>query len=114
VDFVAPGWKEDVFRWPAQRTDALLGHMPPTQPLPEGIRFRLPPGLNIDAQAVQRYGMVMADAGAIVAFRAETPKPGEPDPYAGPSGIFGGLRPDQLLATFPWDRLEAIADTGQP
>jgi hypothetical protein len=125
VDFVAPGWKEDVFRWPAQRTDALLGHVPPAQPLPEGIRFRLPPGLDIDAlglppytrmlaRAVQRYGMVMADAGANVAFRAETPKPGEPDPYGRPNGIFGGLRPDQLLATFPWDRLEAIADTGQP
>jgi hypothetical protein len=125
VDFVAPGWSEGLFRWPAQRTDALLGHLAPAQPLPEGIRFRLPASLDINAlglppytrmlaQAVQKYGMVMADAGGDVAFRAEAPKPGDPDPYTGPNGIFRGQRPDQLLAGFPWDRLEAVADTGRP
>ena len=66
------------------------------------------------AKAVQRYGMLMDNAGSSVNFAAEAPKPGQPDPYGGSNGIFGGQRPDQLLASFPWDRLEAIADTGQP
>ena len=126
VDFSAPGWQENLFRWPAQRTDdASMFYSPPSQPLPEGIRFRLPPSLDIDAlglppytrmlaKAVQRYGMIMDNAGGAVAFNAESPKPGQPDPYGGSSGIFGGQRPDQLLASFPWDRLEAIADSGQP
>lgn len=125
VDFAAPSWRQSFFRWPAQRTDVVLTHSPPAQPLPEGIRFRLPPNLDIDslglppytrmlARAVQRYGMVMDNSGDDVAFMAEAPKPGDPNPYEGPTGFFGGQHPDDLLAGFPWDRLQAIADTGQP
>jgi hypothetical protein len=66
------------------------------------------------ARAVQRYGMVMDNSGDDVAFMAEAPKPGDPHPYDGPNGLFGGQHPDDLLAGFPWDRLQAIADTGRP
>jgi hypothetical protein len=125
VDFVAPGWQQGLFRWPAQRTDVMLLHLAPARPLPEGIRFRVPPGLDVDAlglprytrmlaKAVQRYGMVMDNAGDQVAFMAEAPKPWGPNPYDGPSGIFGGQDPKDLLANFPWDRLQAVADTGRP
>jgi hypothetical protein len=102
------------YAWPAQRTD---GGDPNPSALPEGIRFRLDPTLNIAALnlppvtraialAVQRYGMVLRDKTEhAVGFYAEEPKPGEPDPYP---ALYAGKTPAQLLASFPWSHLQAL------
>jgi hypothetical protein len=104
------------FAWPAQRTD---GGGPVTD-LPEGARLRLDPALDIDslglppmarmiAEAAQKFGIVVRDRthhGA--AFFAEDPAPTGGDPYHGQSGLFGGRMPDELLADFPWSRLQVL------
>ena len=107
-----------VFVAPAQRTD---GDTSSWSAIPEGMRFRLPSSLNIDAlnlprqtammaKAVQRYGMIIRDKAGAVAFMAEDPylytqKYGI-DPY-GPYA-FQGRYPSQLLASFPWKSLQVV------
>jgi hypothetical protein len=88
-----------------------------------GTRFRLDPRINIDklpmtpvgkrmARAVQRYGMIVRDhADDSIVFYGEDPTPTGSNPYP---RIFGGLRPDHVLAGFPWDRLQAVAPRPRP
>jgi hypothetical protein len=107
-----------VFLAPAQRTD---GNTPSWEAIPEGMRFRLPASLDIDAlhlpretamiaKAVQAYGMIVRDTGGAVALYGEDPyqyvqKYGF-DPY-GPY-LFGGHYPSALLASFPWQSLQVV------
>jgi hypothetical protein len=114
LDLPAP--RAGVYSWPAQRTD---GHGPPSA-IPEGARLRLPPHLNLRAmdlpritlmmaQAVKRRGMIVRDqTGAAVGFFAQDPGGFKTDPYYGPSGVFGGQQPNQILARFPWDKLRVL------
>ena len=108
-----PDTRKGVFSWPAQRTDGLVDS--PTA-IPEGTRFRLPAGLNLDAmpmpglvrmmaKAVQKYGMVVRDRGNSVAFYGEDPTPLGFDWWA---SWFGGRYPSTLLAQFPWAYLQAL------
>jgi hypothetical protein len=104
------------FAWPAQRSDG-TGTL---SDLPEGARLRLDPSLDIAslnlpplttmiAEAAQRYGIVVRDRthhGA--AFFGEDPTPTGTDPYHGTSGFFGGMMPDEVLADFPWARLQVV------
>jgi hypothetical protein len=103
------------YSWPAQRTD---GSGPPSA-IPEGARLRLPPGLNLTtlhlprftlmmARAAKRYGIIVRDRGGGVGFFAQDPAGMRPDPYYGPHGLFGGRQPNQLLARFPWRKLEVL------
>jgi hypothetical protein len=107
-----------VFLAPAQRTD---GDTPPWNAIPEGIRFRLPASLNIDAlhlpretammaKAVQRYGAIVRDTSADVAFYGEDPyqytKKYGIDPY-GPY-LFQNQWANQLLSVFPWKYLQVV------
>ena len=107
-----PDVTAQVFRWPANRTDgrALGG-------IPMGTRFRLDPSLDVEALgltpaataialAVQRYGMVVKDTGGVVAFYGEDPASIGSNPYP---ELFDGLTPSQMLAGFPWDRLQVLA-----
>lgn len=98
---------------PANRTD---GRFSGSNTIPEGTRFRLDPKLNIDAlglppatlaiaRAAQRYGMIVRDGSGSVSLYAEDPTPTGSNPYA---QWFGGQSPSQLLARFPWDRLQAL------
>ncbi|MCW3062880.1 MAG: hypothetical protein JWN32_52 [Solirubrobacterales bacterium] len=118
--FAMPYPRAGVFVWPAQRTDG----DGPASSVPEGTRFRLPANLDIAAlnlppmtamiaKAVQRYGMILRDKGGSFAFYGQDPRTytqaGLPDPY---TAMYGGLRPDQLLASFPWDKLQAIQPHG--
>ncbi len=57
------------------------------------------------AEAAQRYGIVIRDRSGVVAFYAQDPKPSGRDPYP---AIFGGTYPDELLAKFPWGRLQVL------
>jgi hypothetical protein len=108
-----PAPRAGAFAWPAQRSD---GTGPPSA-LPEGARLRLDPALDVPslhlpkltrmiALAAQRYGLVVRDqthhgtslfgeVPTIHAVRAYKP-------------YFRGRTPGQLLADFPWDRLQVL------
>jgi len=99
--------------WPAQRSD---GDSNDPADVPEGARFRLPAGLDlaqlrlpraaaIIARAVQKYGLVVTDRSTVVHFYAQDPLNLGANPYP---VLFGGARPDQLLARFPWRSLQAL------
>jgi hypothetical protein len=106
-----------VYASPARRDDGVS-----TDPLslPEGARLRLPPDLDLDAlhlpkltleiaRAAQRYGLVVRDRSFAIAFFAQDPIPTGAEPYAGTGGYFEGQYPNQLLASFPWSKLEVLA-----
>ena len=105
-----------MYSWPAQRTD---GYGPPDS-IPEGARLRLPAHLDLQtlnlppltlkiARAVKRRGMIVRDqTGTAIGFYAQDPVGSERDPYNGQNGIFSGQMPSQILATFPWERLQVL------
>jgi hypothetical protein len=112
-----PFARPKTWSYPAQRTD---GSSPDTAGIPEGARFRIDPTLDLTklvmprmtrmmAVAAQRYGIVVTDqTGWAVGFRAEDNTPTGTDPYYGTGGLFGGLYPNDLLASFPWDHLQLM------
>ena len=115
-----------VVSWPANRSD---GYNPSRLPnrIPEGLRFRLDPQVDVDklqlhpiakiiAKAAQTYGFVVWDKGGAIALRAEDPTRftvlGQPNPY---SDLWKGAATSAILARFPWDRLQFLpADYGRP
>jgi hypothetical protein len=118
VDLILPNVTQGSHVWPAQDSDQ-FGHEIGPDPIPEGTRFRLPASLDIAALglppytrtlalAIQRHGAVVRDRGGVVSFKAEDPRPRGYNPYP---RIFGGRYPnqDQLLARFPWRKLEVVA-----
>jgi hypothetical protein len=108
-----PAARRGAFAWPAQRTD---GFGPPDA-IPEGAQLRLDPRLRLGrlhlpgptlalARAAQRYGMIVRDqTGHGISLYAEAPRPGHRISYR---RLFGGRTPLQLLARFPWDRLQVV------
>jgi hypothetical protein len=99
---------------PATRTD---GRYLGPNGISEGQRFRLDPSLDVAslhlprvaeeiAYAAQRYGIVVRDVSGAISFYAQDPRTLGYNPYP---ALFGGLRPDALLARFPFDRLQALA-----
>lgn len=112
----APEIRAKVYTSPAQRTDGTSTS--PTS-LPEGVHLRLDPTLNLAslnlppltlmiAKAAQRYGIFVRDKAKIVHFFAQDPVSTGTNPYTGPSGYFEGESPAQLLASFPWRRLQVL------
>ncbi len=109
-----------VFAWPAQRTD---GASTAPSCLPEGAHLRLDPKLDLSkldlppvtrmlATAAQRYGIIVRDVTHhSVGFYAEDPTPTGTNPYAGPHGLYDGLRPWSFLPQFPWARLQLLRMT---
>lgn len=107
-----PAPRAGQFAWPAQRTD---GTGPPTA-LPEGARIRLDPTVNVDdyglpklgrmiARAAQRYGMVVRDQTHHgTSLWAEVPT----SPTHGLSTYLRGKSPAEVLANFPWDRMQVL------
>jgi hypothetical protein len=108
-----PAPRASVFAWPAQRTD---GTGPQTA-LPEGARLRLDPTLDLGALrlprltrmiavAAQRYGLVVRDqTHHAISLFAENPSQFGGNPY---ETYFRGKNPQQILANFPWDRLQVL------
>lgn len=113
----AENW--DVFSWPANRSD---GYNPMHVPnrIPEGLRMRLDPDLNVQAmqihpvakiiaEAAQRYGFVVWDKAGAISLRAENSiaytSAGMPDPYP---LLWNGTPSYEVLAGFPWDRLQFL------
>ncbi len=60
------------------------------------------------AEAAQRYGIVVRDRASNVTFYAQDPTPTGTNPYTGAHGWFEDKTPQQLLASFPWSRLELL------
>ena len=96
-----PNPRAGVYASPAQRTDGWS-----TEPLslPEGAHLRLDPNLDLAAlhlprltlmmaEAAQRYGIVVRDRAANVAFYAQDPTPTGTEPYTGAHGYFEGQVP---------------------
>jgi hypothetical protein len=118
VAFAVPNVRENFCRWPAQRTD---DHPFAGPALPEGIRFRLPAGLDLDqfsltpygrmvARAVQRHGMVLTDGGGNFAFEAEDATRFDVNPYDEIFGAAPAYGANGVLRNFPFDRLVALRD----
>mgnify|MGYP001300224495 CR=1 FL=1 len=111
-----PNARAGVYSSPAQRSD---GKAASPLSLPEGAHLRLNPKLDLAAlhlprltmmlaQAAQRYGIIVTDSAADVALVAQDPTTTGTDPYLGRAGYFEGMRPDQILASFPWSDLELL------
>ena len=108
-----PAPRAGVFSWPAQRTDGTG----PASALPEGARLRLDPTVDIAslglpkatrmiARAAQRYGLVVRDqTHHAISLFGEVPPPSATKAY---SAYFQGHTPGELLAGFPWDRLQVL------
>lgn len=112
--------------WPAHRSD---GYNPTKVPnrIPEGLRFRLNPNVNVDqlnlhpvakiiAKAAQKYGFVVWDKAGAISIRAQNPKSytarGYPDPYP---DLFKGTGSPSILKGFPWEQLQFLPhDYGKP
>jgi hypothetical protein len=104
----------DDWSWPAQRTDGDYFTKAPVE-IPEGMRFRLNPRIDVNALhlppldrmlalAAQRYGIVVRDKSGAVTFYGQDPVGmGNPWPAA-----FDDEYPDNVLAEFPWGDLEAL------
>jgi hypothetical protein len=119
LEMALPQRSASVFASPAQRTD---GRSTDPLALPEGAHLRLNPALDLAAlhlprltlmlaEAAQRYGIFITDgtgASGASTFFAQDPTPTGTNPYAGPSGYFEGKRPNELLASFPWDQLQLL------
>ncbi|MDQ3813254.1 MAG: DUF4124 domain-containing protein [Armatimonadota bacterium] len=118
--------KHSIISWPATRSD---GYNPKNEPnrIPEGLRFRLDPNVDIEklnlpkagkiiARAAQKYGFVVWDKAGAITLRAENPKSytqlGQKDPYP---ELFEGKPAWAILHNFPWDKLQFLPhDYGKP
>jgi hypothetical protein len=105
--------------WPALRSDGLNPAGAPNR-IPEGLRFRLDPSINVDAlkmhpigkiiaKAAQKYGFVLWDKAGALSIRAENAvsytSVGQPDPYV---SLFGKTPSYAVLDGFPWDKLQFL------
>jgi hypothetical protein len=106
-----------IVSWPARRSDGLNPQAAPNR-IPEGLRFRLDPAVNVDAlpmsavgktiaRAAQKYGFVVWDKAGALSIRAQNPTSytalGQPDPYV---ALFAGKPSYAILNGFPWERLQ--------
>ena len=109
-----------IFSFPANRSDGY--NRDPRYPnrVPEGLRIRLDPAVNVDAlnlhpvaktiaRAAQIYGFVVWDKAGAISLRATNPKSytarGEPDPYV---ALLNGMPNWAVLNGFPWDKLQFL------
>jgi hypothetical protein len=117
-----PHVRAGVYASPARRTD---GTSTRRYALPEGAHLRLDPSLDLAtlalppttrliAEAAQRYGIFVRDGARVAHFFAQDPVNLGGDPYAAPDGFFEGHYPGELLASFPWERLQLLAMTLHP
>lgn len=115
-----------IVSWPARRSDGANPQAAPNR-IPEGLRLRLDPAIQVDAlpmstagkiiaRAAQKYGFVVWDRAGALSIRAQNPKSytalGKPDPYV---ALFAGQPSYAVLNGFPWDRLQFLPkDYGKP
>ncbi len=96
----------------------------PNTGIPEGLRFRLDPSLNLSslnlspvahtiAVAAQKYGFLVENVGPVCDIKLGNPQPyeaaGLPDPYIQLFGnAYGSDYSTKVMANFPWDHLQAL------
>ncbi|HSH54733.1 MAG TPA: DUF4124 domain-containing protein [Methylotenera sp.] len=122
--------KSTIFSWPAHRSDGLNPTNAPNR-IPEGLRFRLDPSVNVDslnmhpmgkviAKAAQKYGFVVWDKAGAISIRAQNPYSYVsadsltllPNPY---KLLFGSTQSYAILNGFPWNKLQFLPmDYGKP
>lgn len=111
-----PQIRAGAYAAPARRSD---GKSTNPLALPEGAHLRLDPKLDLSslklprttrliAEAAQRYGIFVRDGSGVVDFFAQDPVNTPTNPYKGTGGYFEGKYPNQLLASFPWGRLQLL------
>jgi hypothetical protein len=109
------------YSWPAINND---GVCPDPRCIPEGLRFRLDPKLDLAplhlspvahsiAVAAQRYGFVVMNSGPDVDIKLGNPQPylaaGLPNPYIKLFGrAFGPSYSPKVMTNFPWHALQAL------
>ena len=113
----AENW--NIVSWPASRSDGWNPKKNPNQ-IPEGMRFRLNPAVNLDAiklhpvaktiaKAAQKYGFVVWDKAGSISIRFQNPKAetlaGKPNPYP---ALFNGTPQYDVFKNFPWDKLQFL------
>lgn len=114
------------FSWPANRSDGAGTTLPGTA-IPEGMRFRLDPKIDVRtlnltpigtmvAKAAQTYGFVVWDKSGAISLRGQAPLSytllGAPDPWI---PLLNGVRPRAVLDGFPWSSLQFMPmNYGQP
>jgi hypothetical protein len=111
--------RAEIYSWPANRSDGYNSLNVPNR-IPEGLRFRLDPGIDVDslkihpiakiiAKAGQTYGFVVWDKAGAIGLRAENAKRftvlGMPDPYP---ALWNGTPSYRLLEGIPWERLQFL------
>lgn len=111
--------KANIFSWPAHRSDGYNPNNAPNR-IPEGLRFRLDPSINVDAlnmhpmgkiiaKAAQKYGFVVWDHAGAIGIRAQNPytytAQGQENPYY---KLFGSTPLYAILSGFPWNRLQFL------
>lgn len=115
-----------IFSWPARRAD---GRNPDNAAnrIPQGLRLRLDPAVDVAAlpmtaagktiaRAAQIYGFIVWDRAGAISLRAQNPKSylalGQANPYP---ALFSGQPSYAVLDGFPWDRLQFLPmNYGQP
>lgn len=111
-----PEVRAGVYALPARRSD---GTSSDPLTLPEGAHLQLDPDVDVAAlglpplarmiaETAQRYGIFVRDIAGDVTFYAQDPTLAGGDPYDGPNGFFADRTPVQLLAGFPWGRLQVL------
>ncbi len=109
--------RSGVYSWPANRTD---GTWHSTSAIPEGLRFRLDPRLNIAAMhlnpvarmvavAAQKYGFIVRDDtfGPLVVY-GENATPYIRATGKNPYARITGASPYSYMVGFPWSHLQAM------
>jgi hypothetical protein len=111
--------RAEIFSWPANRSDGLNPGSAANR-IPEGLRFRLDPTVNVEAlnmsrvgkiiaKAAQKYGFIVLDKAGAISIRAQNAASytalGGPDPYP---ELFQGKPNYAVLNGFPWDRLQFL------
>lgn len=109
----------NVVSWPASRSDGWNPGKAQNR-IPEGMRLRLDPTVNVDklnmskaaktiAKAAQKYGFVIWDKAGAISLRAQNAysyiAQGQPDPYP---ALFENRPNYAVLNGFPWDKLQFL------
>lgn len=117
--------KAGVHSWPANRNDGVWDS---PDAIPEGLRLRLDPSLDVDALNIhpvakiiaksgQKYGFIVRDntGGPIVIYSEDIgvlTRSGQPDPY---TTTFGPTPNGGYLKDFPWEHVQFLPmDYGKP
>lgn len=108
-----------IFSWPAHRSDGYNPNKVPNR-IPEGLRFRLDPTIDVDtlkmhpvakviAKAAQKYGFVVWDKAGAITLRVQNPlsytATRKPNPY---DALFASTPQYAILNNFPWDKLQFL------